>query len=306
MSALAHQVANALVHGDPRRGNERRHGGHDAVIARRGHHVAGAQNADQFVHVVLVRSQDGHAAELFRNAIGRARIQALRRHQNDEHIPLLAERIHGVGDRSQIMFVGAIGSRTRIVEVGAAIVAFLVCAGQTVQRGLGHRGLHRPLKRIDRTNHQHRSASVPSHLSQNALAILRRARLKGPGGVRTQFGRNAQFAQPCARLLVTRDDQRILAIAAAHLGQQRIHVAGFCAVADGEFVLRRGDAERANHHRGQGIGEFALEHGAFASHHAVVPGHFVRQERRKDIGQMNLRGAFEVAFGAIEIRTSSR
>ncbi len=117
VAALAHQIANALIHRDSRRGHQRRHGSHDAVIARRCHHVAGSQNADQFIHVVLVGSQNRHSAEFLGDAIGRTRIQPLRRRQNHEHIPLLAECVDRVRNRGPVMFVGAIGRRPRVVEI---------------------------------------------------------------------------------------------------------------------------------------------------------------------------------------------
>ena len=78
-------------------------------------------------------------------------------------------------------------------------------------------------------------------------------------------------------------------------------MSGFGAVADGELVLRGGNAQRSDHHGGQGIGEFALEHRAFARHHAVMPGNFVRQKRRKNIRQMHLPRAFEIAVGELEV-----
>ena len=60
------------------------------------------------------------------------------------------------------------------------------------------------------------------------------------------------------------------AVALAHLLQQRIHRARFGAVRHAQFVLRRRDAQRADHHRGERVGEFALEHRTFAGHHAIV------------------------------------
>ena len=79
------------------------------MIARRRHHVAGTQNADQFIHVVLVGGEDRHAAEFFRDTIGRTRIQAFGRGQNNEDVALLAERLDRIGDRGQVMLISAIG-----------------------------------------------------------------------------------------------------------------------------------------------------------------------------------------------------
>src|SRR5579871_1223021 len=180
-------------------------------------------------------------------------------------------------------------------------MAVFIGAGQTVQRILGDGSLDRPFKRIDRTHNQHRRVTVPAYLPQNALAVLRRLRFERPSGIGTQFGRHSKLTKNCARFFVPRDHQRILAVAAAHLGNQRIHVAGFRAVANGQLVFHGGDPERANHHRCQGIGKLALEHRTFAGHHAVMLWHFVRQEWREDIRQMYLLRAFEVPFGKVKI-----
>ena len=78
-------------------------------------------------------------------------------------------------------------------------------------------------------------------------------------------------------------------------------MAGFGAIADGQFIFRRGEAERANHHGGEGVGEFAFEHGAFASDHAVILANFAEEKGRKNVGKKNLLSAFEIALGAIEV-----
>ena len=57
------------------------------------------------------------------------------------------------------------------------------------------------------------------------------------------------------------------------------------AISDRELVLRGRDAQRANHHRGQGIGELALEHRAFAGHHAMMFWNFVLRNGGKISGK---------------------
>ncbi len=76
---------------------------------------------------------------------------------------------------------------------------------------------------------------------------------------------------------------------------------GLGAERNAQFILRGCDAERADHHRGERIGELALEHRAFARHHAVVLAHLGMQKRRKHVGQMNLLRVAEVAARQIEI-----
>ena len=73
VAALAHQVADALVHGHSRRRNAGGHGRDDGVKARRKHAVARAQNADHFIHVVAVGGKNRRAAELFGEAFARVR-----------------------------------------------------------------------------------------------------------------------------------------------------------------------------------------------------------------------------------------
>ncbi len=76
---------------------------------------------------------------------------------------------------------------------------------------------------------------------------------------------------------------------------------GFGAIAHGQFILRRGDAERSDHHRGQRIGELTFEHRSFARHHSVMFRHFIRQKGRKNIRQVNLLCALEVSARELEV-----
>ena len=78
-------------------------------------------------------------------------------------------------------------------------------------------------------------------------------------------------------------------------------MAGFSTVADGKFVLRRRNTERADHHRSQRICEFALEHGALASHNPMMFRNFIGQKGREDIGQANLRCIFEITFRPLKV-----
>ena len=78
--------------------------------------------------------------------------------------------------------------------------------------------------------------------------------------------------------------------------------AGFGAVGDAQFVLRGRDAERADHHGGERVGEFAFEHRAFARDHAVVLAALREcKKRRKDVRQMHLPRVAEISAREIEI-----
>src|SRR3974390_3130592 len=77
----------------------------------------------------------------------------------------------------------------------------------------------------------------------------------------------------------------------------------FRSIPDRKFVFHRSNAQRANHHCGQGIGELALEHGTFAGHHTVMFGNLIRKKRRKDVRQMYLLRALEISFRELEVLT---
>ena len=73
------------------------------------------------------------------------------------------------------------------------------------------------------------------------------------------------------------------------------------AVANRELVLCRRNSQRPDHHRGQRIGELALEHRAFASDHTMMLGDFVKKKWRKDVGQTHLRRTLEISGSELEV-----
>ena len=212
-----------------------------------------------------------------------ARVQAFGGRQDNENLVLFPESGNCVGDGVEIVFQGAVRRRTRVVKVHRTVMAVFIGAGQTARRELGYRRLHRPLKRVDRTHHQHRRTAVPAYFSQDSLAILDRSGFEGPRCVSAQLGRHAQFTQHVARLFVAGDHEGILAIARAHLRDQRVHMTGLGAVSDRKLVLRGGDTQGPDHHRGERVGKLAFEHRSFAGHHAVMLGHLVGKKRRENV-----------------------
>ena len=137
--------------------------------------------------------------------------------------------------------------------------------------------------------------------AQGLARVFRRMRLKGPRRVRAQFVRHAQPAEQLLRFQAAGDHQRFPGVARAHLLDQVVHVAGIAAIGHGQFVFRRGYPQGPDHHRGQRIGELALEHRAFARHHAVIRVHFAEQKRRVHVRQVHLPRALEISFGAVEV-----
>src|SRR5262249_22630245 len=76
---------------------------------------------------------------------------------------------------------------------------------------------------------------------------------------------------------------------------------GFGTVADGNLVFRGSEAERANHHNGQGVGELALKHRALARDDAMVLARFAIKEWRGKIPQKKLFWSFEIASRAVKV-----
>src|SRR6266849_8378221 len=90
-------------------------------------------------------------------------------------------------------------------------------------------------------------------------------------------------------------------VPSAHGLNEPIHVARLAPVGKRKLVLGRGQSQRTDHHRCQGVGKLALEHRSFASDDAVILPHLAKQKRRVNVGKVNLARAFEVAFGALEV-----
>ena len=75
----------------------------------------------------------------------------------------------------------------------------------------------------------------------------------------------------------------------------------FGAIPHRKFVLCGGDSKRSDHHGGQRISKLALEHRAFACHHAVMFRHFIGQKRRKNIRQVYLFRTLKISGRALEV-----
>ena len=239
VAALAHQIANAFVHRDARRRHARRHRSDDRVKARRKHPVARAQNAHHLVHVELVGAKTRRAAQFCGHPLASVAVQHLHRDQHGKHGARLAIIVDARSPSPKDI------SRKRrplprpSVKINRAVVALLVCAGHRVRD---------PFRERRFTGHQNgligQTAStgvLPSHpASRSALRPY-----SGPSGsnvhavsVPSSVG-TPKLAEHCLRFHVARDHQRIVAVAAAHFLQQRIHRAGFGAIRDAQFVLRR-------------------------------------------------------------------
>ena len=213
----------------------------------------------------------------------------------------LAERPRGFAETGNVVLVFSVHLGAGFMEVNRAVLTFLVRAGGGACEVLRDGRLYWPGKRMDWAERQDGRPLIPARLAQRSAPILGRVRVKGPRRIRSELGMNAELAQQCLRLRISRDDQRIPDVTPAHPLDEAVHVAGLGAIADRELVLRRRQAQRADHHGRQRVGEFALEHRAFARNHAVVLPHFAEKERRINVGQMHLLRPLEVTACAVEV-----
>src|SRR6266705_3842109 len=89
MAAFAHQVLDALVHGHPCRGYQARHGGHDAVVARRNHVGTCSQDGNQLEHVIVVGAKYRSARELLRDLSAGIGVEPLHGYEDRKYpVPL--------------------------------------------------------------------------------------------------------------------------------------------------------------------------------------------------------------------------
>src|SRR3989475_10870654 len=126
-------------------------------------------------------------------------------------------------------------------------------------------------------------------------------RFERPGRVGSKLSRDPERTQELARFHVSREDHRILDVALAHGLYDSVHVARLAAVSKRNLVFCRGQTQRNDHHRRQGIGKLALEHRAFASDDAVILTHLAKEKRWKHIGEMDLARALKITACEIEI-----
>src|SRR5690349_13410224 len=187
------------------------------------------------------------------------------------------------------------------MKINSAVLALFVGPGGYKREVFRNRALYWPHERKNWTERENRCLFIPTGLAQHFPAIFGRMRLKCPGSIGAEFGRNTKFIEQDLRFCATGNDQRVLDVALAHVFDERVHVPGFAAVADRQLVLRRCDAERANHHGGECIGELALEHGTFAGNYPVICTNFAKQERRENVRQVNLPRALKITPGEVKI-----
>ncbi len=205
----------------------------------------------------------------------------------------------------QVLLITGVHFGAGFMEIGPPIVARLISSRDPMSGPFQRGRLHRPEKRIDRTENHDRRAAIPPGVAQRFSSVFRRVRLEGPRRVRPQFALHAQCAEHGLRFRIARDHHGIVAIARAQSRHRRVHIARFGAIADRKLVFHRRHAQSANEHGRERVGELALEHGPFAGDHAVMFAHFLVEEWRKHIRQEHLRRVAKIAARKLEIRGRS-
>ena len=195
------------------------------------------QNCDELIHVVVIGSENRNAGNLFGDRAAGDGVEALRGDEDGEHAMLLPKRACRADKSIDVVFVLAIRFGTGFVEIDRAILAFFVGSGGDARDIFCKRRFHRPHERMNRAKNQHGCFFVPSGIAQCFAAICVGMRFEGPGGVGSEFGGNAEFAEHGLRFHISRNDQRMVDVARTHSFNERVHVAGLSAVANGQFIF---------------------------------------------------------------------
>src|SRR4029077_20906104 len=125
MPALAHQVADAFVHGNPRGNHARGHASDNAVITRRYHVGASAQNRHALEHVVIVGSKDRNAPHFLGDLAAGHGVEAFHSHQDREHAMHLYKGLHSVFVAVDVMLKLPVNIRAGFEEIYRAILAVM-------------------------------------------------------------------------------------------------------------------------------------------------------------------------------------
>src|SRR5258708_19407286 len=156
VAALAHEVADALVHGDASRSNQAWHACDDAMIGGRTRVRAGAEDRDELKHVVVIGSEHWRAGQKLQHRAASVRVKALHRHENRKHAMALAEGSRGFAERRDVAAIFRVHNGAGLVKINSAILAFFVTADGDSRYSFGTRGFHRPIETMDVLKHDAR------------------------------------------------------------------------------------------------------------------------------------------------------
>ena len=202
-----------------------------------------AKNGDELVHVVIVGGENREAWNLFDDGAAGDGVEALGCGENGEHAMVLLKRACRGDETVDVVLEFAIGLRAGCVKINGAVLAIFVSAGGDAGHIFGERSFYWPDERMNRTENEHGCFFVPTRFAQSFAAVGIGMRFERPGGVCSEFRRDAEFAEHGLRFRITSDDQRIVNITRTHVLDKFVHVASFSAVADGQFIFRGRETE---------------------------------------------------------------
>src|SRR5712692_8544493 len=130
VATLAHEVMNALVHGDACGSNQAWHAGDDAMVARGNHVRTGTQDGDELEHVMFVGSEDRRAGQKLQHGTASMRIEPLHRDKDGEDAMALAEGGRSFAKSRDVAAVFFVHLVARLMEIHGAVLAFLAGAGR--------------------------------------------------------------------------------------------------------------------------------------------------------------------------------
>ena len=301
VAPLPHQIPQAFVHGDARRGHTGGHAGDDSMKSGRKEQVTPPQDAHQLVHVELVGDEAGNASQAMTDPFTTDSIQRLHPDQYREHPVVLSEGPNAAAPGIDIALKGGPDLAVVVVKVNGTVVTGLVQPQQGAGGELGQGRPHRPPEGVDGTKSQNRRPSIPTGPFQLTFPVFRPVGFEGPGRIGSQLRRHSQGAQDALGFLVAGDHQRIGTVTPAHGLQVAVHDTGFRSKSHRKLVLGGSHSQAADHHGAQSVGEFALEHRALAGHHPVVAADLAKEEGRKDIRQLDLTHRIEITAGPLQV-----
>src|SRR6266850_4095764 len=149
MAALAHEVADSLVHGDTSGGHKTWHAGDDAMVARRNHARTCAQNRHELEHVVDVRCEHRRAWDLCGDIAASNSVQPLHADQNRKNAMALQEGLRCVGKPGNVVAVFAVHFWPGFKKIDGAVLAVFVDAGRDPCKIFRDGSFHGPHERMD-------------------------------------------------------------------------------------------------------------------------------------------------------------
>ena len=177
------------------------------MVARRHHHVTGAQNRHQLIHVVLIGAEYRHATQPISNPAAGFRIEALGGGEDSKYVVFFSEHVHSVSDRIQVTLIRSFDLGAGVVKVERTVVAVFAGTRGCMGKVTAKRSFDRPPERVDWADDKHSTTAIPAFFAQRLMTVFRTVRLESPCGISTELRRHSEFAQHRPRFLIPSDNQ---------------------------------------------------------------------------------------------------